>query len=325
MKPSRIPGRAGAIAGLWLAFVAGSLTAQAVAQEPLRLVTGAQKGDTADEVLRLVAEQLALRLEQQVVVQNRGGAAGRIAIDAVAGAVPDGRTLLFTDTSLITHPLVTGDETATTTEHFAPVALVARQDLVLAVPTVSELQSVQELVDLARSAPDALIYASPGVGSLPHLAMVRLSQAAGATTLHVPYIDEARAATDIVSGIVDVGVGGLAALQPHLEADRVRLLGRFSAEGDSLVNGVPAVAEVLPTVDVARTWFLVAPAGSPQAELEPVAQALHEVLQLPAVQNGMAARYFWPAWGDSAALVNWVQAEYDLWFDVIDSAQIGIP
>ncbi len=303
----------------------------ASAQGTIHLVTPAAQGDAIDLMLREVAAELAPRLGQSVVVQNRPGAGGRIAIDRVASAAPDGQTLLLTDNSLITHPLVTNDETVATTEDFAPVALLAKADWLIAVGSDSELQSGDQMLQHASAAPESLLYATPGVGTLPHLAMEHLSQATGLRFFHVPYVNESRAATDVVAQVVDVGVGSMAAWRPHLDEGRVRLLGRFSTDADSTAAEVPPVAnfsqatDAVADVDLAYTLFLVAPTGSPPEPLQQVNAALQEVMALPAVQQTLASHDFWPAYGNAEALANWVRDEYDLWLEVVETAQIHIP
>lgn len=303
-----------------LAFSWGVASVQASSDTPLKLVVGFSAGRGVDTTARLVAQELTAILDRPVIVENRPGAASMIAADAVARAEPDGSTLLFAGTAMITAPIVQGDAAYHPVESFAPVAGVAQSGLTIAVPSDSEWHSVGDMVAAARAKPGEITYATTGIGSLHHLAIERLSQEAGIDMLHVPYKGGSRAATDVAAGMVASGVSSLAAIKPHLEAERVRLIAMLSAERDPTMPELPVVAETVDGVDAASALFILAPAGTPADVRQRLSEAIDQALASPQVEEGLATQYAWPAYLSTEELGTWVAEEYAVWQQVVEAA-----
>lgn len=297
--------------------------AQAASDTPVKLLVGFSAGGGVDTAARLVAQEISSTLDRPVIVENRPGASSMIAADAVARSAPDGNTLLFAGTAMITAPLAVGESSYHPVESFSPVAGVSRSGLTLAVPIESELQSVSDLITEARAKPGEVSYASTGVGSLHHLAMERLSQEAGLDLLHVPYKGGSRAANDLAAGMVDSGVSSLAAVKPHLEAERVRLIAMLSGDRDPTIPELPVVAETVDGVDVVSALFVLAPADTPIEIREEISQAIETALNSERLQRGLNAQYAWPAYLGTDDLGAWIQQEYDLWQQVVSSANLS--
>ncbi len=305
-----------------LAFgVAGA--AQASTDAPLKLMVGFSAGGGVDTAARLVAQELSAILDRPVIVENKPGAASMIAADSVARSEPDGNTLLFAGTAMVTAPIVQGEAAYHPVDSFAPVAGVARSGLTVAVPYDSDWQSISDLIAAAQAMPGEVTYASSGVGSLHHLAMERLSQEADLELVHVPYKGGSRAATDVASGMVQAGVSSLSAMKPHLEAERVRLLAMLSGERDPAMPELPVVAETVDGVDVASAMFVVAPAETPLEVRQTLSEAIETALNSPKVKAGLANQYAWASYLDAEDLGQWLQNEYDTWHEVVSAADLS--
>lgn len=306
-----------------LPLLFGAALAHAQNTTPVTLVVGFSAGGGVDTAARLIAQELTPLLGRSVIVENRPGAASMIAADAVARAAPDGNTLLFAGTAMLTAPLVSGNATYNPVTSFAPVAMLARSGLALAVPADSPIQTVADLVQHARAQPGALNYASSGMGSLHHLAVERLTQQAGLSMVHVPYKGGSQAATDLASGQVDIAVTSLSAVAPHVKSQRVKLVGVLSAEKDPAAPELPTVAQTVPGVDVTSAMFVLAPAGTAASTIDTLAHALQKVLNKAEVRAALERQDAWPAYLDPSQLRTWIGAEYDLWKDVITQAGLA--
>jgi len=289
---------------------------------PLALVVGFSPGGGVDTLARLIAQEIAGDLDRAVVVENRPGAGGTIAVDSVARSAPDGNTMLFAETSALIAPHVFPKVTYDPQKTFAPVGMVGRSALAVAVPATSEYTTLPALLEGARANPGKLSYASVGVGSQHHLSGEWIKNLAKAQIEHVPYRGGSQAMQDIASGQIPMGVASLAAAQPHVEGGRVRVLAVLSAERFPGAADVPTVGETLPGFDSTPSLFILAPAGTPDAAIQRVAQALQKAVESPKIQEAFAlqgseARYLPPA-----ELAQWMQDEEARWVGVIDRAQL---
>lgn len=253
------------IAGLAVCAASGAL-AQSYPAKPLRFVVPFAAGGGSDLVARTVAAKLTEALGQPVVVDNRAGAAGSIGADIAAKSPPDGHTLLLgSNGPLAINPSLYAKLPYDASRDFAPVSLVTIMPFVLVVHPALPVRTVKELIALAKSKPGQLNYGSPGNGSTTHLANELLKSMTGTSITHVPYKGVAPAATDLISGQVQMMSGDLSTLLPHVRSGRMRALAVTAARRSSLLPNVPTVAEAGVPGYEASGWFgVLVPAGTPQ-------------------------------------------------------------
>ncbi|HEV7803820.1 MAG TPA: tripartite tricarboxylate transporter substrate binding protein [Burkholderiales bacterium] len=245
---------------LWL----GAASAQSFPSRPIRLIVPVPPGGGADFVARGYAARLSESLGQQVVVDNRGGAAGIIAMDAVAKAAPDGYTLVQTNISTVSiNPFIYPKLPYDAMRDFAPVSITTLNPLVLVVHPSLPVKTVKELIAYAKSKPGEVSYASLGSGSIQHLAGHVFSKDAGIQTVHVPYKGAAPATVDLLAHQVHMAFSGVGTVAGHVTAGRLRAIAVTGKRVDVFPN-VPTLQEA-GGPDV-RMWLwngILAPARTP--------------------------------------------------------------
>ena len=238
--------RAGLLAGVAIACGIGPARAQAPAaypSRPLRLVVGAAPGGNVDLTARIVARRLAEVLGQPVVVENRLGAGGAIAFNAVRQSAPDGYTLLLAPTGFTTAVALNPNAGYDPVRDFTAIGTVSQFAYAIAVAAGSPWNSLQELLAAARVKPGTIGYGTGGVGSGQHLVAELLAASAGVQLLHVPYKGGAAPVTDLIGGQIPMVVEIESVLAPHVRAGRVRVLATTGAVRSTLLPEVPTVAE----------------------------------------------------------------------------------
>ena len=247
--------------------------AQSWPAKPIRVMVPFPPGGSTDIVARIVASKLEKPLGQPLVIENRGGAGGTIGAAVGAKAAPDGYMLTFGSTS--THavaPSVYQKLEYDPVKDFAPISLVAVTPYLLAVNPKVEAKNVKELVELMKSQPGKMNYASAGVGSTTHLAMEMLKNVSRTYALHIPYNGNGPAGTALVAGQVEILFGSLPALLPMAKSGRVRALAVGTPKRSPSLPDVPTVAESgYPGFDASLWLAFFAPAGTPQ----PIIDRLH--------------------------------------------------
>lgn len=267
-----------AIAGLAAVIGIGSAQAQATGdwpERPIRVLVPFAPGGVTDSIGRLSAEWLSKSLGQPVPVENRSGANGAIAAEAVARSAPDGYTLFTASASqMVMLPALTRLNFNPATD-FAPVSIVASNPMVIAVSSALNVSTLEEFVALARSRPGRLDYSSAGNGSSTHLAMALLMQRAGIEMQHVTYRGGAPAMQALLAGEVAAYFGNPSDMIPHLEGNRIRVLAVAGTTRLGSLPGVPTVAESGYPGFRAETWNgIAAPAGTPAPIIRRMATAL---------------------------------------------------
>ena len=254
-------------AALGLAITGGTaVRAQSYPTRPIRLVVPFPPGGPTDVMARLVAERLAARLGQSVVVENRpGGAGGTVGAKAVAAADPDGYTLLLALTGTLTiTPAIYKDAGYDPLKSFTPVATVSSSAQLLTVHPSLPATTLQELVGYAKANPRKLSYASPGFGTQPHLLGELLKWATETDIAHVPYRGSAPAITDLVAGQVHMMFDAPTVLLSHVEAGTLRAIAVTSEARAARLPQVPTVTEAgVPKLSATLWSGIVAPAGTP--------------------------------------------------------------
>jgi len=288
----------------------------------IKIVVPIPAGAAADTLPRIVADRLAARWGQPVIIENRPGAASNLGAEVVAKAEPDGYTLLATPPG----PLVISqhfyaklgfDPTA-----FTPVSIIATIPRVLVVHPKVPVSSLQELIGFAKAHPDKLNCASAGIGSPPHLAAEMLKAKAGIRFTHVPYKGLAPAMTDLLAGHVDMMFDNLGNALPHIQAGRLKALGVGSDARIAELPDVPALSALVPGfVDAA--WFaVVAPPKTPPEIAAKLSQAIAEIVKRPDVEKQFQVMSAVPIGSSPLELAAFMKEESERWRAVITSAGI---
>ncbi len=261
--------------------------APAFPSKPLRVVVGFAPGGPNDLIARALAARLTDALGQPVTVDNRTGAAGNIAAEAVARAAPDGHTLMLGSTGTnAVNPTLYSKLPFDLVKDLAPVTLVANAPSALAVHPKVAARNVRELIALARAQPGRLSYASSGSGSSLHLAAELFKQMAGVDILHIPYKGAALAVTDLLSGQVDMSFAPVTNVVPHAKAGRLHLLGLTGTQRSGYAPDLPTIADSgLPGFDVTTWYGIFAPAGTPEAVLARLHSEIGRAMQTPQVRE----------------------------------------
>ena len=247
----------------------------------IRIIVPVPPGTAPDILPRMIAEKLASRWSEPVVVENRPGGALNIGAEAVAKAEPDGYTLLATPPPPLAINQSLYRSLAFDPNAFVPVTVMAATPNVLVANPGVGFSTVPGLIAFAKANPGKLTYASSGVGSTPHLAMELLKIQAGIEIVHVPY--KGLVPTDLLAGHVDLMFNNLGNTLPHIRSGALKVLAVGSEKRLAVLPDVPAVAEILPGF-VSTTWFaVVAPPRSSPAIAAKLSAAIAEILRLPDV------------------------------------------
>src|SRR5688572_23697467 len=242
----------------------GMVFAQTYPSKPIRFVSPYPPGGPNDIVARIVAQRMSQAFGQQWIVENRPGRGGNIGTDLVAKSVPDGYTLVHGGMGSLTLAPFLTKLPYDTLRDFAPITLTARAPNVIAVHPSLPVKSVKELIALAKARPGVINYATPGVGSTPHLTAALFVSMANVKMVHIPYKGGAPAATDVAAGQVPVGFGPIPSLLPHIASGRLRGLAVTALQRSPMLPETPTVSEAGLSGFEMSPWFgVLAPAGTP--------------------------------------------------------------
>ena len=312
---------------LFLILLSGTaLIATSNAQEwpvkTVRIVVPFPAGGSADLLPRIVAEKLAERWGQAVIVDNRPGAAGNIGADVVFRSDPDGYTLLSAPPpplviNRLLYPKLPYDST-----QFVPMSVIAAIPNVLLVHPKVPANSVAELISYVKQNPGKLNYASQGNATTSHLtAELFKSMAGGLQITHIPYKGTAPALADLVAGQVDMMCDNLGVSLPHVRAGKLKAL---AVTSKTSFAGIPAMADTLPGFE-AQAWFgVVGPPKTPSAIAEKVGFSIHQILKLPDVQKRLADLSAEPMGLGPAEAAAFMKQETERWGAVIRSAGVKL-
>ena len=242
---------------------AAPAAAQTYPAKPVRIIVGLAPGGTTDVFTRILAQRLTEAWSQQVIVENRPGASGMIAGEAVAKAAPDGYTLLVSpQTSLAVAPALYGKAPYATAKDFAPVTLLGSTPLLMIVHPSFPAKTFQEFVALSKKPGEQLTFGSGGIGSSPHMAGELLKARLGIRMTHVPYKGESPAIADTMGGQIPIMFGNLPVAVPHVKTGKLRALANTTAKRSPLAPNVPTVAESGIGDFAIATWYgMLAPAA----------------------------------------------------------------
>lgn len=307
-----------------LILLAPCALAQDYPNRPVRLIVTVPPGGAADFIARLVGGKLGDALGQPVLVENRGGAGGTIAADAVAKAAPDGYTLL--QNSITTHgvgPHLYSKLPYDPVKDFSAVSGLALLPLIMAVNAELPAKTVNDVVALAKK--ENLNFASSGNGGAPHMAAELFKSVTGAPITHVPYKGSGPAVADLVGGRVQIMFDAAPSLIAHIRAGKLRVLAAASAERNRLLPEVPTFAELgHPRVAVSLWYGLLAPAATPAAIVTRLNAEVAKILQSADVREKLAAQGAEPMPGTPQAFASFMREEMAKWAPVVKQAGVKL-
>lgn len=304
---------------------AGTAAAQDYPSRQVTLVVGYPAGGAVDAVGRLLAQRLGDALGKPVVVDNKSGASGSIGAQYVAKSVPDGHTLLVAPlTSYAMNSILLP---ATTGFHldkdFSPVSLVGFLPLVLVENEGVQATTTAQLVKIAKVKPASLNYASSGNGSIEHVAGEMFKRQAGVSLLHIPYRGAAPAMTDLLGGQVQLMFATTATAVANLKTGRIRPLMVATSQRIAALPDVPTAREAgFPGFEVASTYAVLAPAGTPAAVVRRLNQEIAKIMQTADVRSRFQALGIEPMASTPEEATSRVTAELDKWGQAIKAANI---
>jgi tripartite-type tricarboxylate transporter receptor subunit TctC len=309
-----------AIVGATLSFNAAG---QNYPDKAVRVVVPFPAGGAADIVARQVTTRLSGVLGQQIIVDNRGGAGGMIGADNAARSAPDGYTLLFASSSVLSiNPHLGAKASYDVLKSFTPISLIGNAPNVLTVHPSVPAKTVKQLIAIAKAKPDALAYASNGAGTLSHLTGELFSQRAGIKMLHVPYKGAAPAVIDTMAGNVSVLFAAFPSVSAQVKSGRLKALAVTSAKRIAIAPELPTVAETLPGFESSQWWGLYGPAGLPAPIVEKLNAATNKVLATDDIRKSLLVYGAAPSGGTPAELAAYHKADYEKWGKVIAKAGI---
>jgi tripartite-type tricarboxylate transporter receptor subunit TctC len=310
--------------GIALACAVATAARAEFPERPIKMLVGFSAGGGTDVAARIVAPGLGEALGQAVVVENRPGASGLIAAEAVARTAADGYTLMMgSQTTLAVAPVLYRKYTLDAARDFAGVGLTGTSPLVLVVNPKVAAHSVAELIALAKAEPGKLNFASGGVGTTPHMAGELFRLIAGINVVHVAYRGEAPAINDLIGGQVPMMFSNLSAVIGQVRAGSLRALAVASPKRSPTAPEIPTLAEQGLAGCEVETWFgVVAPARTPRAVVGKINAELRRVLALEETQKRLAGLGMVAAAGSPQDLDAYIKAEIDKWGKVIRDADI---
>ncbi len=291
--------------------------------KPVRMVVGFNAGGAPDILARLLGERLHDRMGQPIVVDNRPGATGNIGAELVATANPDGYTLFMATVSVAIGPTVYKSLKFSVPKSFAPVSMVASVPLILVVNPKLPVNSVQDLIKVAKAKPGSLNYATPGYGSPQHLTAELFKLKVGVNMVHIPYKGGGQANAALLAGESHLFFSGMPPALPHVKAGRLRALAVTTAKRSPSAPEVPTVGEAgLPGFEADNWHAILAPAGTPPT----VVKRLHQAIAAALTEQELARRF--ETQGAEARsstppqLTAFIRAEVTKWADVAKAAGV---
>lgn len=282
----------------FLALTLSAMTLPALAQsgnfpqKPVRIVVPYTTGGSNDVIARLLAQQLQDAWGQAVVVENKPGAAGNIGASDIARSTPDGYSLLLTNINIVSmNPGLIANMPFDPQRDFSPISLLGATSLALVVHPSVPVSNVRELVELARKEPGRLNYASSGNGSPQHMSAEMFRAMTNTNLTHVPYRGAAPAISDLLAGQVQMTIGVVNQLIPHIRAGKFKALGVTSRKRLAQLPDTPTLDEAGVPGYESEIWLgLAAPAGTPSAIVELINRAVSKAMSAPEVVSKLQAQ-----------------------------------
>jgi tripartite-type tricarboxylate transporter receptor subunit TctC len=296
--------------------------AQAYPSRPVRLIIGLAAGGAVDILARLVAQWLSDGIGQQVIIENRPGAGGKIATEMVVNSPPDGYTLFLTTSAAAIQATLIDNLGYVFIRDIAPVAAVVRLPLILVINPSVPANTVPELIAYAKSNPGKMGMASAGNGSTPHMAGELFKMTAGVDMVHVPYRGTGPAITDLLGGQVQVLFSGVPEAIEHVRAGKLRALAVTTATRPENLPDIPTVGEFVPGYEAYGFFGVCAPISTPPEVVDKLNKAVNAALVAPNVKARLAEFGGVPMPMTPAEFRELVVAETEKWGKVVRTANI---
>jgi tripartite-type tricarboxylate transporter receptor subunit TctC len=289
---------------------------------PVHLFVPYPPGGAVDIVGRTLGDELSKRWGQPVVIENRPGAGGVIAEQALAQSPPDGYTLIVVATGHALNSYFYTKLPYDPFKDFTPISLIGSSPNMLLVGADSPFRSVGDVIAAARAKPGQLSYGHAGVGTSPHLAGELFKAMAKIDIIAVPYKGGAPAIADLIGGHIPLSFNNIPESMGQIQAHTVRPLGVTTAQRSPVLPDVPAMAETLPGYDTGVWWGFLAPAGLSADVKEKLAKDCAEVAQLPAVREKLLQLGATPIGSSPEVFAQLIRGEYEKWGPIIKAAGI---
>ena len=281
--------RRAALAGAVLFAAIASLPAAAQVAwptKPVKFIVPFPPGGSTDPMARMIGAKLSESLGQQFVVENRPGAAGSIGAALVAKSPPDGYTFIFVFDTHGVNPFLIPNLPFDTVKDLAPVMLIGTAPMAIATAAAKPYKSFADVVAAAKAKPNTVSIGSVGNGSLGHLTMILVQQASGINLIHVPYKGGGPMTADALGGQVDLAIGSVAVITPHVKGGKLRAIAVTGDKRSNAMPEVPALAEQgLPGFSALAWWAIFAPAGVPKPIMDKFHAELVKAFNLPDVRK----------------------------------------
>ena len=289
---------------------------------PVRVLVGYAAGGGMDTIARVLAPKLSEALGQPFVIENRPGASGGVAAEALGSSAPDGYVLMAAESGTLALPAVNPKVSFDPVKQFAPVGGICTLPMAFVVNAEFPARTTQELIATLKASPGKYSYASPGIGTLQHLAFELFRRAAGVSALHVPYKGATAMMPDLMSGQVPIGVISALAAQGPTRSGKIRALAVTSLQRLPSSPEWPTMAETLPGFNAAPNVFLVAPAGTPAAVIQRLSSATRAALASKDLEETFARQGATPSPSTPQELGAQIAEEVKRWAAVVKDAGI---
>ena len=302
---------------LWVFLAEASWAQSPIANAPVRILVGAPAGGSTDTMARTVAHAMGQQLGRTVVVENRPGAGGNLAAEAVARAAPDGLTLLMSFTSHSINASLYPRLPFDPVKDFTPLTMVSTSPSVLVAHPSLPAKNVAELVALAKKQPGKLNFAIGALGSSLHLAGEAFKLKAGVFIVNIPYRGTAPAVQDVLAGQVELMFAAVGNVQQHIRASKLKALGVTSAQRLSSLPDVPVIADTLPGFESSAWFGLFGPAKLPPDLLRTWSDAARAAVQSPDVRRRIEAEGATPVGNSPQEFAQFVVTDIARWREVV--------
>jgi tripartite-type tricarboxylate transporter receptor subunit TctC len=308
-----------------LSLVSGAAFAQAYPTRPVKLIVPFAPGGFTDVVARILGQKLSVAMGQQFVIENKAGAGSTIGTDFVAKAAPDGYTLVMVSTTHVISPSIYKNMPYDPIKSFTVISKLVDSPYVLLVNPKLPARNVQELVALAKAAPDTIHYASSGNGSSQHLMGGLFASMTGAPLKHVPYRGSGAAATDLVAGVVESSFAGVPNALSQVPQGRLRALAVTTAKRIPQLPDVPTMQEAGVPGYEASVWLaLLAPAGTPKDIVMRLNSEVAKVMSAPETQKALYDAGVEPTPSTPEAMTDYMVKDMTRWAKVIKDTGIKL-
>ena len=331
-RSSFAPARRRQLATVVAMLAAGTLSllgtpanAQVTFTKPIRIIVGQPAGGGTDSIARLLAQGMSDALGQSIVIENRPGAGGTIGNAITASAAPDGYTIMLGEIACLSISPTLYSGTIDPQAAFEPIGLVASNTFALVANPKAGFKDLPDLIAKAKAKPNSISYATPGNGTLQHLAAELFKSSAGISMEHIPYKGGAPATMAVLSGEVPIALIGIPPLVPHIASGKLQPLAVGSSKRVRELFNVPTFAEGGVKDFEAIIWYgLVAPKGTPKDVLAALHAAADKAVAMPTVQAGFAKAGVEPMTSTSEQFASLIKSERTKWEKVIRAANVKV-